>query len=125
MPSRTLTSRRRAYRFGLLAEGLCILHLFLHNYRLLAWRVRTPRGEIDLIARHGPVIVFIEVKARPDNEQAAFALGARQRTRLSEAAEVWLASHAKYAGLDARFDLMLVTPWRWPRHIVNAWHAQS
>jgi hypothetical protein len=56
--------RRRAYRFGHWAETLCVWWLRLGGYRVLARRYKTPVGEIDIVARRGAALAFIEVKAR-------------------------------------------------------------
>lgn len=113
--------RRRAEVFGRFAEGLCRLSLRLKGYRILANRLRTPLGEIDIVARRGQTIAMVEVKARGDWDSANEALNARQRGRLARAAHVYLAANPQYAGYVLRFDVMLVTPWAWPRHLIDAW----
>jgi putative endonuclease len=65
----------------------------------------------------------VEVKARGAWDAANEALGARQRGRLARAAHAYLAANPQYAGLVLRFDVMLVTPWSWPRHLRDAWRA--
>ncbi|AWK85895.1 YraN family protein [Azospirillum thermophilum] len=115
--------RRRAEGYGRLAEGLCRLSLRLKGYRILAQRLRTPMGEIDIVARRGSTIAIVEVKARADWGAASEAVGARQRGRLARAAHAWLAANPRYAGYALRFDVMLVTPWSWPRHLKDAWRA--
>ena len=57
-------TRRRAERGGRRAEALAALWLRLKGWTILARRVRTPVGEVDLIARRGRTIAFVEVKAR-------------------------------------------------------------
>lgn len=113
--------RRRAWRFGWLAESLGVLVLRLAGYRVLARRWRTGGGEIDIIARRGRVLAFIEVKARRDATTAAEAVGPRQRRRIARAAQAFAARHPALAGLDWRFDALLVAPWAPPRHIKDAW----
>ncbi|SMH55934.1 YraN family protein [Azospirillum agricola] len=113
--------RRRAEAFGRFAESLCRLSLRLKGYRILANRLRTPMGEIDIVARRGQTIAVIEVKARGDWDTANEAVNARQRGRLARAAHVYLAANPRYAGYVLRFDVMLVTPWAWPRHLIDAW----
>ena len=116
----TRVTRRQAERYGRLAEAACAWHLRLRGYRLLARRLRTPAGEIDILARRGRVVAVVEVKARGDLTQAAEALGPRQRQRLARAA-AFLAARPDCAGCDLRFDLMLFRRWRLPRHLVAAW----
>ncbi len=109
-----------SYRRGLWAEALCRLALRLKFYRIIASRAKTPLGEIDLIAARGRSLAFIEVKARPEEAVAAEAVSCRQKERISRAARAFLARHPFYATYDMRFDVMLVLPRRWPRHIQNA-----
>lgn len=75
---------------------------------MLARNLRTPAGEIDLIAARAEVLVFAEVKARPTHYEAAFALSARQQRRLYQAAEAALAQHPEWARPAIRFDVFLV-----------------
>ena len=117
-------SRRRAVRAGRRAETLCAWHLRARGYRILARRLRTVAGEIDILARRGRVLAVIEVKARPSLAQAAEAIGARQRQRVLRAAEAFLAQNPALAKLDLRFDAMLAAPWRLPVHIRDAWRPE-
>ena len=64
---------------------------------------------------------MVEVKGREDLAAAALALGRRQRRRIARAAEALVKARPGYAGLDLRFDVMLVRPWRLPRHLTGAW----
>ena len=113
--------RRRAWRFGRIAESLCAWHLRLRGYRIVARGFRTKVGEIDIVARRGGVLAVVEVKGRGDLAAAALALGRRQRRRIARAAEAFVKARPGYAGLDLRFDIMLVRPWRLPRHLIGAW----
>jgi len=116
-------ARHRAYRRGRLAEAACAAALMLRGYRILGRRLRSPVGEIDIVARRGAVLAIIEVKARPDAAAAAEAVTPRQRDRLVRAAGWVVAGRPDLAEMQIRFDVMLVTPWRWPRHVVDAWRA--
>jgi putative endonuclease len=113
--------RQAAEARGRWAERLAMLILTLKGYRLLDHRARTRAGEIDLVAQRGEYLVFIEVKARPDLDEAQAALGTRQRERIIRAASVWMARHRRFSGLFPRYDLFLVAPWRWPVHHRAAW----
>jgi putative endonuclease len=117
--------RRQTYHFGLWAEWVCRLRLRLHGYQIRATRLRTAAGEIDIIASRGAIVAIIEVKARRDSKTAAAALTERQRTRIERATHFVLAQRPELMGKIIRFDLMLVTPWCWPRHIENAWLANN
>jgi len=117
--------RRRAFRRGHWAERLCAAHLRLRGYRVIARRLRTPAGEIDLVARRAGTLAVIEVKARADESAAAEAITARQRARILDATRWFLAGRRDLAALSIRFDAMLVTPWRWPRHVTDAWRPDA
>ena len=112
--------RRRAYRFGHFAETLCVWSLRLRGYAVLARRFDARVGEIDIIARRGGVLAIIEVKARRAGDDDAM-LTTHQRSRIERAAEAFVARHRRLAGLDMRFDLMVVRPWRPPRHHADYW----
>jgi len=113
--------KKRAWRFGRLAEEICVWHLRLRGYRILARGFRTPQGEIDIIAGRGGTVAVIEVKARRDYEAAANALGQQQRHRITRAASQFLNRRPGLAEKDVRFDVMLVGPWGAPRHLTDAW----
>jgi len=115
--------RRAAFRRGLSAETRAVLLLLLKGYRILARRWQSPVGEIDIVARRRRVLVFVEVKARVRLDAAAEAVSERQRRRIAAAAAAWLAGHPEDAARDIRFDAVLVTPRRWPRHIMAAFDA--
>jgi putative endonuclease len=120
-----MTARKAAaYRYGRWAEALCVGLLRLKGFGILARNVKTPVGEIDIVARRGRLLVFAEVKARSGIRAAAEALSARQRRRIERAAEGFLAGRPALRGLDVRFDLMLVEPRRWPRHVPDAWRPE-
>jgi len=111
----------QAWRFGLMAEGVASLMLRLKGYRILARRFRTPLGEIDLVARRGRTVAFLEVKARADFATAAEAVTIYQQRRIINAAQLFLAQHPGLGDLDCRFDLVAVMPWRLPCHMPDAW----
>ena len=114
------TRRRRAgYRAGLLAEAVAVWLLRVKGWRILGRRVRTPLGEIDVIAVHGGTVIFVEVKLRKDLESAKAALAPRQRYRLERAAQWWLATHPYYVTCTCRFDLVAVNRWLFPVHLPN------
>jgi putative endonuclease len=120
-----MRARQRAQRRGRLAEWLCLWHLRLRGWQILARGWRCPAGEIDILARRGRVLAVIEVKSRAEFATAASALAPRQRRRITRAAEAFVLQHAELVGLDLRFDLMLVAPLRLPRHWSGAWRADD
>lgn len=117
--------RRKAFRRGLWAETLCVLLLTLRGYRILARRLRSPVGEIDILARRGRTLAVVEVKARADIRQAAESVPVSQRRRLVRAAEWAISGRPDLAVLDIRFDVVFVLPWRLPVHVVDAWRADE
>jgi len=113
--------RRSAYKRGRGAEARAAWLLRAKGYRIAARGYRCRVGEIDIIAHRGNVIVAVEVKARASLSAAADAINLRQRSRIARALSDFLARNANYAGCDIRFDAVLILPWRWPHHIVDAW----
>ena len=122
--SRDSDSRRRAEDKGRRAETIAAWYLRAKGYRILAQRVRTRVGEIDIIARQGDTLVFVEVKARATLDSAIFALHPAARRRIEAASRV-LAPH--YAGrcTTTRIDAVLVRPWALPVHMIAVWQEQG
>jgi putative endonuclease len=117
--------RQVAFRLGLSAETRAAAFLLAKGYRIVARRWRSPVGEVDLVARRGGVLVFVEVKARARFDDAAEAVSPRQQRRITAAAAAWLASHPHDVNRDIRFDVVLVAPWRLPRHLPAAFDASD
>jgi len=109
--------RRRAERRGRWSESLAAWYLRAKLYRILARRYRTPVGEVDLIARRGRTIVFVEVKRRPTEAEAIEAVRPAARRRIARAAEHWVAAHPAALGFDRRFDVIVAVPGRGLRHL--------
>jgi putative endonuclease len=101
-------------------EDAAAAALAREGWTVLARRVRTPAGELDLDAEREGLLAFIEVKARPSLAEAAFALGQRQRARLLAAAECWLAENPGHGAAGVRFDVLLVAVDGAVRRIVDA-----
>lgn len=116
----TIGEKRAAYRRGHLAEAAALALLLAKGFRPIARRYKTPLGEIDLIAKRGRTIAFVEVKARPTREEALLSVGRMSERRIIDAADLWLAKHPGAAGLDLRYDMVLVAPWRLPQHLPDA-----
>src|SRR5258707_7974204 len=108
-------SRQIAERRGYKSESLAALWLRLKGYRILARRLKTRAGEIDLVAAapFGPVC-FVEVKAREMARAAAESVGPGQQTRIARAASLYLASRPGLARRGARFDIVAVAPRSFP-----------
>lgn len=115
-------SRQAAEKRGRGAETLACWWLRLRGWRILSRRARVPGGEVDIVARRGRVLAFIEVKQRASDEAAAFALDAWRLRRVAVAAER-LAPRYMKQGDDVRIDAMFIVPRRLPRHLTNVWQG--
>ena len=114
--------RQRAERGGRRAERLAAWWLRLHGWHILAMRARTPVGEVDLVARRGRVLAFIEVKARATVAEAELALDDYRLRRVARAAEALAVRYAR-PGDTTRIDAVFMVPRRLPRHMANIWHG--
>ena len=112
--------RQIAFRTGISAESRAAAFLIAKGFRILARRWKSPVGEIDIIARRRSLLIFVEVKARDQLDDAAWSVTDRQRLRIVAAAEAWLARYPDDRIRDMRFDAVLVAPARIPRHIPAA-----
>ncbi len=121
---RNKQSRQKAGQFGRFAEALAAWHLRFRGYRVIQRGFRVPVGEIDIVARRGGLVVFVEVKARKDRAAAAEAITPSQTARIVRAAQAFLQAHPHLGNLDQRFDVILVCPWRLPVHLVDAWRPE-
>ena len=114
------------YRRGVNAELWAAFYLRITGHRILARRCRTPVGEIDLIARRGKNLLFVEVKTRKNMRDALESIAPAQRARITRAAQYYMANHykiTKYGAFDPRFDVIAIVPPFSFRHIRNAWDA--
>ncbi len=111
--------RRLRLRQGRASEAFAAALLLAKGYLILGRRVKTRAGEIDIIAVRGKRLAFVEVKRRATREDAEAAITARQAARIRRAADHWIAHRPRYHGHEQGFDLILLVPGRWPRHIVN------
>ncbi len=94
------------------AEERAARHLRLLGYRVLARNVRAGWGELDIVARKGDLLAFVEVKRRPTRDEGLLAVHADKQKRLRSAAAAWLCRHPGLARLQCRFDLIILTPGR-------------
>lgn len=127
-PSRPRNNQTRSARLGaeLLGrrgEALAAWYLRLKGYRIVAARVKTPVGEIDLVARRFGLTAFIEVKARQSRAEEAMALAAVNTSRISRAAQYYVARHPALAETPLRLDVIFLAPRTWPRHVKGAFDA--
>jgi putative endonuclease len=115
-----LRDRRVAEAAGRRGERIAGWWLRLKGWRILDRRVRTPAGEVDLVARRGNLVAFVEVKARATAAERDLAVDERRLARVAAAAEILMSRYAG-PGDDIRIDVILIAPGTRPRHIENAW----
>ena len=106
-----------AFRLGLSAESRAAAYLLAKGYRIVARRWRSPVGEIDIVARRGRRAGVRRGEGARAARRCGGSRDARQQRRIIAAAEAWLARHPDDVDRDIRFDVVLVAPWRLPRHI--------
>ncbi|MCW3798655.1 YraN family protein [Sphingomonas sp. BN140010] len=117
-----MNRRARAERQGRRAETIAAWWLRLHGWRILAQRARVPGGEVDLVARRGGTLAFVEVKARADERAAGMALDRSRLRRVAVAAER-LATRYGHGCDIIRIDALYVVPRRLPRHVPDVWRG--
>ena len=116
-------ARIKAEVRGRRAENLAALWLQLKGYKIIERRLKTPFGEIDLMARKGKLLICIEVKQRPELETAHASLHPANLKRIEEAAFFYQGHHDKYQNFDLRFDAVFILPGLRIHHIKDAWRA--
>ncbi|MEK7265355.1 MAG: YraN family protein [Pseudomonadota bacterium] len=116
------TRRRRAEQSGRLAEFAASAAYILRGYQILERRFRAPQGEIDLIARRGRLLAFVEVKLRPDIDAAILAVTPSWRRRLERAAGSFLSLRPQFVEFAVRYDIAAVSGWR-VAILTDAWRA--
>jgi putative endonuclease len=97
-------------QFGIHAEDLAVRHLKRRGYKIVARNYRTQAGEIDIIARDGRTLVFIEVKGRQSARfgSAKAAVTHRKQQQVAKVA-LWYLKETEQMGASARFDVVAVT----------------
>ena len=116
-----MTAKRQiADRKGREAEAQAAQYLMQLGFEVVAERVKTKLGEIDLIARKPGLVAFVEVKWRRRHADLATAIDERRLARVAAAVEVVAHDYAA-DGEDIRIDVILLAPGSTPRHIENAW----
>lgn len=107
---RGLSKRRQAEQLGRQAEQEVARLLEQRGFVILAMRLKTLCGELDVVAATADCLVFVEVKARTSVAAAGYGVSARQQQRLWRAAELVLAQHPQWARPAMRFDAAWVVP---------------
>jgi putative endonuclease len=111
---------RRAQRSGVVAESRVAAALTAAGWAILGRRLRTPAGEIDIVAERDGLLAIVEVKASEALDVAAYALRPTQRLRLLAAAEILLGANPSWGPAGIRFDLWLVDHGGALRHVPDA-----
>ncbi len=106
---------------GRRAEVWAALWLMAKGYRILGFRLRTPQGEIDLLAQRGRVLAVVEVKQRASLQAALEAVSDVQRERLRRAGRAIAARRPSLQNMAVRLDLIALAPGRLPVHAPDAW----
>jgi putative endonuclease len=117
---KTRKPKKQAFLWGILAEWMAMFWLMTHGYKIIKHRHRSKHGEIDIIAKQGDMLVFVEVKARASHTAALESISPRQMIRIERAARAF-AARSTYASCTMRFDVITCTPWRVPQHLPDAW----
>ncbi len=117
---RTPEQRHAADQRGRQGEAEAAMFLAQSGWRIVAERVKTKAGEIDLIARKAGLVAFVEVKWRARAASLADAIDERRLARVAAAVEVVWQDYAT-GGEDIRIDVILLAPGHKPTHIENAW----
>lgn len=107
----------RSWRRGHGAEWLAALFLMTKGYQILAFRLPSKAGEIDVLAKRGRWLVVVEVKHRADLTAASRALAPAQLQRLVAAGEAVQRGRQSLRELTLRVDMVALAPRRFPRHI--------
>lgn len=115
-----MRDRRAAERRGRRGELLVTWWLRLTGWRILAIRLRTPAGEIDILARRGRTLLAVEVKTRATGAELDLAIDRARLARVARAVEFAAPRHGR-PGDDIRVDVVLLAPGAAPRRIRNAW----
>lgn len=95
------------------------------GWTILAQRLRTKAGEVDIAAEKAGLLALVEVKSRPSLTEAASALTPRQQARLVAACDIILAEHPDWGANGVRFDVLLVDQEGRVRRIADAFRQEA
>lgn len=127
--------KKTAQQWGVDAEAQAADFLRGQGYRVLAERLRTPGGEIDILAQDSQdTLVIVEVKARASFDEGLYSITPAKRRRVQRATEgllMWLEEGklseiglANPSSLHIRFDVVTVVPGLPPQHLTDAWQVE-
>jgi len=122
--NKPVTNRRKKAQFrGQMAENITVFFLRIKIFSILKKNFKTPVGEIDIIAKRGDLLVFVEVKMRNSKQGMAEALDAVNQRRIIRAAKYYLAGNPQMADKNLRFDVIFLSPFAFPVHLKGAFEA--
>lgn len=105
-----------------MAEAIAVRFLREKGWEILAQRVRTPAGEVDIVMRRPGLVAFVEVKSRKDQAALDLALDRQRLVRVAAAAEILIPRYAR-PGDDIRIDAVLIAPGKLPKHLEHVWQG--
>jgi putative endonuclease len=114
---------QKAHKRGHLSEYIALIHLMLTGHRILGFRLKTPQGEIDILALRAKRLIVVEVKQRRTILEALEAVSAIQRERLWQAGLKLQAQRPNLSAFELGIDLYVIAPGKWPRHVRNAFEG--
>jgi putative endonuclease len=96
-------------------------YLFCKGYHILGVNIRTPVGEMDLLTKKGHCLIVFEIKAYKTHNPEA--IKEKQKRRITRALQYYIHHRSYEQSLSIRFDVLLFSGYKWPRHIKNAWQS--
>lgn len=114
----------KSYQKGKIGELCACIFLKLKGYSIIARRYKTPFGEIDIIAKKKKTLIAVEVKSRPNYEEAVFSVTKRQQMRIKRTLSCFLSRMLHNEFKEIRFDVIVIIPWQLPCHLQAAWMAE-
>lgn len=113
---------REAYYFGYFSEWIAVVYLIFKGYRIVKRNFKNPLGEVDIIAKKGDTLIAVEVKSRHGKDsQIGDVVTRRQCKRIINGMKWFLSSNPKFNDFAIRFDVVLVKPFQFPKHLENAY----
>jgi putative endonuclease len=113
---------------GQLGETLAGRYLVRRGWTIVARNWSGAGGELDLVALRAGVLAFVEVKSRAEASELDDPVRYGQRRRMINAARLFVASHPRFGGVSARFDVIAIDMSRRPRrvdHIAGAFEMDD
>ncbi|MDR1904324.1 MAG: YraN family protein [Treponema sp.] len=95
---------------GQKGETMAALELEKEGMKIIARNIRSPAGEIDIVAIDGDILVFVEVKSWSSYsiEELEHAIDLKKQRRIIETAKYFLSSHREYNYMTLRFDVVFI-----------------